>query len=136
MKGLLFGGVRFNSGVGDLGLLIFRVFSGLSLAYAHGWGKLPPGDGFVKAVTSLGFPAEVAWLTMVTELFGGLALALGFATRPVALAMVINFSVAGFLAHAADPYPRKELPFMFLAAAIMFLLIGAGRFSIDRLLKR
>ena len=136
MRSFLFGGAKFNTAAGDLGLLIFRLFAGLSLAYAHGWGKVPPSDGFMKSVTSLGLPAEVAWLTMLTEFVGGLALAAGFATRPVALAMMVNFGVAGFLAHANDPYLRKELAFMFLAASTMFLLVGAGRFSIDRLLKK
>jgi putative oxidoreductase len=136
MKSLLFGGVKFSSIAGDVGLLVFRAFAGLSLAYAHGWGKVPPSEGFTRTVASLGFPVEMAWLTMLTEFFGGLALAAGFATRPVALAMIANFSVAGFLAHAADPYQRKELAFMFLAASVMFLFVGAGRFSVDRLLKK
>jgi putative oxidoreductase len=136
MKSLLFGGVKFNSALGDFGLLVFRAFAGLSLAYAHGWGKVPPSEGFTRSVVSLGFPAEMAWLTMLTEFVGGLALAAGFATRPVALAMIANFSVAGFMAHAADPYQRKELAFMFLAASVMFLCVGAGRFSVDRLLKK
>jgi len=136
MKTVLFGGVRLQSAIGDLGLLILRVFAGLSLALAHGWSKVPPGEAFVKTVTSLGFPAEMAYLTMLTEFFGGLALAAGLLTRPVALAMVINFSVAGFMSHAADPYLRKELPFMFLAVATMFLFVGAGRFSVDRMLKK
>ena len=136
MKGLLFGGVRLGSPIGDVGLLILRVFAGLSLAMAHGLGKLPPSEQFMAGVRSLGFPAEMAWLTMLTELFGGIALAAGFATRPVALAMAINFTVAGFGAHAADPYGRKELPFLFLAIAVMFLCVGAGRYSIDRLLKK
>jgi putative oxidoreductase len=136
MKSFLFGGVRMNSAIGDLGLLILRVFAGLSLAYAHGWGKVPPGEGFVKTVTSLGFPAETAYLTMLTEFVGGLALAAGLFTRPVALAIVANFAIAGFMAHATDPYIRKELPFLFLAVGAMFLCTGAGRFSVDRLLKK
>jgi putative oxidoreductase len=136
MKSFLFGGVKSNSVVGDLWLFVLRVFAGLSLAYAHGWSKVPPGEGFVRTVTSLGFPVEMAYLTMLAEFFGGIALALGLATRPVALALVGNFAVAGFMAHAADPYVRKELPFQFLAVAAMFLCVGAGRFSVDRLLKK
>ena len=136
MKRFLFGGSTVNSVVGDLGLLVLRVFAGVSLALAHGWGKVPPTEGFMKGVQSLGFPAEAAYLTMVTEFFGGLLLAAGLLTRPVALAMMINFSVAGFLSHADDPYLRKELPFLFLAVATMFVCVGAGRFSLDRLLKR
>ena len=136
MRAFLFGGVKMSSAVGDLGLMILRVFAGLSLAYAHGWSKVPPGEEFVKTVTSIGFPAEMAYLTMLAEFFGGLALAAGLLTRPVALAIVINFLVAGFIAHAADPYVRKELPFLFLAVSTMFLCVGAGRFSVDRVLKK
>jgi putative oxidoreductase len=136
MKTLLFGGVKMNSAIGDLGLLILRVFAGLSLVYAHGWSKVPPDESFVKTVTSMGFPAEAAYLSMIAEFFGGLALALGIATRPAALLIAGNFIVAGFISHAADPYLRKELPFMFLAVATMFVCTGAGRFSVDRLLKR
>ena len=136
MKQLFFGGVKLNSLAGDLGLLVLRVFAGLSLAYAHGWGKLPPTGGFVNMVTGLGLSPEAAWLTTLTEFAGGLALAAGLMTRPVALAMVVNFSVAGFIVHAADPYQRKELAFLFLATSFLFLCVGAGRFSIDRLLKR
>ncbi len=136
MKSLLFGGVKLSSSLGDLGLFILRAFTGLSLAYAHGWSKLPPDEQFVKTVTSLGFPAEMAYLSMLAEFFGGLSLAVGLLTRPAALALVGNFVIAGFLSHAADPYIRKELPFLFLAVAAMFLCVGAGRFSVDRLLKK
>jgi putative oxidoreductase len=136
MKLFLFGGVKLSSALGDLGLLILRAFTGLSLAYAHGWSKLPPDEQFVKTVTSLGFPAEMAYLSTLAELFGGLSLAVGLLTRPAALALVGNFLIAGFMSHAADPYIRKELPFLFLAVSAMFLCVGAGRFSVDRLLKK
>lgn len=136
MKHLLFGGARLDSAVADLGLLILRVFAGVSLALAHGFGKLPPSAGFMKGVQDLGFPAEAAWLSAFAETVGGLSLAGGFLTRPAALLITINLSVAGFLRHASDPYPRKELPFLFLAVAVMFLLVGAGRYSIDRLLRK
>jgi putative oxidoreductase len=136
MKHLLFGGVKFNSVAGDVGVLVFRLFTGLSLALAHGWGKVPPSEAFMQRVAGMGFPAESAWLTMLTEFVGGIALALGLATRPVAFAILLNFIVVVFIAHAADPYQRKELPAMFLAASVMFLFLGAGRFSLDRLLKK
>lgn len=136
MKHLLFGGARLDSAVGDLGLFILRVFAGLSLLMAHGLGKLPPSAGFMKGVQELGFPAEAAWLSTFAETAGALALTAGFMTRPAALLVAINLSVAGFLRHAADPYQRKELPFLFLAVAVMFVLVGAGRYSIDRLMRR
>jgi putative oxidoreductase len=136
MKDLLFGGARLNSRTGDLGLLILRLFAGLSLALAHGITKLPPSPQFMSGVEKLGFPGQAAWLSAFAEFVGGLALAAGFLTRPAALLIAINLSVAGFLQHAADPYQRKELPFLFLSVALMFLFVGAGRFSVDRVIKK
>ncbi len=136
MKELMFGGARLNSLVGDFGLLILRGFAGISLALAHGLGKLPPSPQFMSGVEKMGMPGEAAWLSAFAEVFGGLALAAGLLTRPAALLIAINLSVAGFMRHALDPYARKELSFLFLAVAVMFLLVGAGRFSLDRLIKK
>jgi putative oxidoreductase len=136
MKDLLFGGARFNSLSGDIGLLVLRVFAGLSLAIAHGFGKVPPSPQFQSSVEALGMPAAMAWLSAFAETAGGFALAAGLATRPVALLIAGNLAVAAFLRHASDPYPRKELALLFLATAVCFLFTGAGRFSLDRMIKR
>jgi putative oxidoreductase len=136
VKDFVFGGARLNTVVGDFGLLILRVFAGVSLALAHGFGKLPPSPQFMAGVERLGLPGESAWLSAFAEVCGGLALAAGLATRPAALLIAINLSVAAFLQHATDPYARKELALLFLAVAVMFLLVGAGRFSLDRVIRK
>jgi len=136
MKDFLFGGARINSVLGDFGLLVLRAFAGTSIALAHGLGKLPPSEGFMKGVASLGLPAESAWLSGFAEFFGGLALAAGLLTRPAAFLIICNLSVAAFMQHKSDPYQRAELAYIFLAVAVMFLCMGGGRFSIDRVFKR
>jgi putative oxidoreductase len=136
MKDLIFGGVKFNSIVGDAGLLLLRAFAGLSLAFAHGMAKLPPSPAFMAAVEDLGLPGWTAWLSGFAETFGGLALAAGLATRAAAFSIAINLSVAGFLRHANDPYQIKELAFLFLAVAVMFVCVGGGRFALDRLIRK
>lgn len=138
MTSFLFGGARIESLVANFGLLALRVFAGLSLSLAHGMQKFPPSDGFVSGVAAMGFPVPYlfAWMTTLTETFGGIALALGLLTRPVALFIVINLSVASFVRHAPDPYRVKELPLLFLAIAVMFLCVGAGRFGLDRMIRR
>jgi putative oxidoreductase len=136
MKDVLFGGAKFNSITGDVGLLVLRVFAGLSLSLAHGMAKLPPTGGFVAGVTNLGLPGWMAWLSGFAEGFGGLALAAGLMTRPAAAVIVGNMSVAAFMQHAADPYQRKELAFLFLATAVMFVFTGGGRFALDRLIRK
>jgi putative oxidoreductase len=134
----VFGSARIDSLAGNLGLAALRVFAGLSLSLAHGLLKFPPPDGFVAGVGQLGFPAPLvfAWLAALTETVGGLLLAAGLGTRAVALAIVGNMSVAGFLRHAADPYDAKERAFLFLAVAIAFAAVGGGRFALDRLIRR
>lgn len=131
-RSLVFGTPTLGA-TGDLGLMLFRVFAGLALALSHGLGKLPPAEGFVGMVEGFGLPMPqvLAWLSALAETAGGILLALGLLTRPAALFIVINMSVALIFAHAGDPFGDRELPLMFGVAALMFLLAGPGRYSVD-----
>lgn len=53
----------------DFGLLIFRLFIGLTMAFAHGWGKLPPPQMLVDGLSSMGFPLPIffAWCAALSE---------------------------------------------------------------------
>jgi putative oxidoreductase len=134
----LFGARPSGSTGSELILLAARVFTGLGMAIAHGLGKLPPSGQFVQGVAKLGFPSpEVfAWMSAAAEFGCGLLLAIGLLVRPAALAIAINMAVAGFLAHAADPFGTRERALLYLALALVFLAIGGGRFSIDRRIQR
>lgn len=136
-KSLLFGTTTTDSPAGDLGLLVLRVFAGLALALAHGWGKLPPSDRFVSRVGEFGFPVPelFAWLSGIAEL-GGLLLALGLLTRPVSLLIVLNMTVALLFAHEGDPFSQREKAFLFGFVGLLYLLAGAGRYSLDALIHR
>lgn len=127
-----------RTALADAGLLVLRVFTGLALALAHGLGKVPPSDGFVGMVGKLGFPAaEVfAWGAGFIELGGGLLLAAGLLTRPAAALIVVNMTAAVLLAHAGDPFGGREKALLFGVIALTFAVIGAGRYSIDALLRR
>ncbi len=136
MKELIFGSARMTSIVAEIGVAALRVFAGLSLALAHGLGKLPPQSGFVQGIEAMGLPGWSAWLSGIAETFGGLGLAAGLATRLASFGIVANLSVAALIRHASDPYSRAELAYIFLAVAVMFLLAGGGRFALDRLITR
>lgn len=121
-----------------IGDILLRLFAGLSMAFAHGLGKVPPSEQFIEGVTGLGFPMPglFAWCAGLSELLGGLLLALGLFTRPAALAVAFTMAVAGFGRHAADPFQRKELAFVYLAIGVFYLLSGAGRYSLDAMLSK
>ena len=85
----------------------------------------------------MNFPAPtlMGWLAIFGEFGGGLLLALGLATRFGAFLIAFTMCVAGFIAHRHDPYQVKELAFAYLSVAILFLLVGAGRYSVDAMIE-
>lgn len=122
----------------DVALLPLRAFAGIALAVGHGINKLPPSDGFVEGVATMGFPLPgfFAWACALTETVGAGLLVIGLLTRPAAFFVAINMFVVTFIRHWDDPFRQKELPAMFFLTAILFLIVGAGRFSADHFLRR
>ena len=144
IKNFLFGGAGATTRFGDIGLFILRASAGLFIAFGHGLSKVysdgsfgPPG-GFVNRVKEMGFPAPTAfaWMAALIEFVGGILLALGLMTRPVALALTFNMAVAGFVRHAKDPFSVKELALLYLCAFALFIFTGAGRFSLDKFFRK
>lgn len=138
MRRILLGGAGGGDRTADLGLLLFRVFVGLALAFGHGLGKLPPSERFLAGIAEMGFPAPLlfGWAAGISEFVGGLLIAAGLMTRPAALFAGITMFVAAFIRQAGDPFTEIEKALLFLAAMVLLLLMGAGRYSIDAMLKR
>lgn len=138
MKKIIFGYTPiFNDNV-NFGLLVLRLFTGISLAFAHGIGKVPPSDGFINGISEMGFPIPgfFAWMSVIAEFFGGILLTLGLATRPFALLIGINMGVAAFLRHAEDPFAGKEKALLFFIIALFIFITGAGKYSVDKVINR
>ena len=137
IRDVLFGGTRTDPPPVDLAMLLLRAFTGLALALAHGMGKLPPSARFVARVGDMGMPAPeaFAWMSAFAEFGCGLLLAVGLLTRPAALMVAGNMAIVVLLAHAGDPFGPREKPLFFLVVALVFLARGAGRVSLDALLR-
>jgi putative oxidoreductase len=132
------GEVVFSARSGELGLAALRIFSGLSMALAHGWGKMLPSERFIEGVGRLGFPWPTffAHAAGYSEFIGGLLLSIGLATRPSAFFIMVTMLTAGFLSHADDPFGRKEKAFLYAVIMLVFLIRGGGRYSVDRLWRK
>lgn len=136
MKRLIFGTTPEAQVSNEFTITLLRVFACLAMALTHGFGKIPPNEMFVNGVSSMGLPAPelFAWLAAITEFGGGILLAIGLMTRPVALLLSSTMLIAGFIVHSADPFNVKEMAFLYLVIYLVFLTRGSGKWSLDHLI--
>jgi len=127
----------FNSGshtaASSFGLLILRVAAGVSMAAAHGWGKLTSfADLAPKFPDPLGIGKTFSLGGAVgAEFFCAILVALGLGTRWASVPLVFTMGVATFMIHAGDPYGKKEMAILYLVIFALFVFTGAGRYSLD-----
>lgn len=131
----------------QLGSVLLRVPLGIIFA-AHGAQKLfgafgghgLQGTGAWMASQGL----EPGWLMALmagsAEFFGGLAILLGFLTRPASLVLAFTMVVAIFSVHIENGLFLSNNGYEFglalLSGALALVALGGGRFSVDRMLAR
>lgn len=138
VRDLVFGGDSVEAPAAGVGLAILRVLPMALLVVLHGLGKVPPPAGLIDRIADMGFPLSLlfAWLVAFAETVAPLLVAVGLLTRPAALIVLVNFLVVVFVAHAGDPLTSRELPMLFGAIALTLAFTGAGRYSLDELIRR
>jgi len=132
----------FDCGTRDqtasIGLLVLRVSTGLMMLLGHGVDKLKGFGAMSEKFPVPSFfplkymsPQISLMATIGAEVVAASLLVLGLATRPAAFVLAFTMVVAAFDIHGADPFGKKELALMYLVAATVILLAGAGKFSLD-----
>jgi putative oxidoreductase len=126
-------------------LLLLRLYFFWQL-FLTGKGKLANIGKVSEFFASLGIPLPTlnAYFIGSLECFGGLLLIIGLGSQPLALLIVLSMVVAYLTADFeaissmfSDPDKfAKADPFPFLLAALIVLVFGAGRFSVDALINR
>jgi putative oxidoreductase len=124
----------------SIALAALRIVAGLMMAQ-HGAQKLLGGLGGYGGTP--GATAELlsrSGIAGVLELVGGLLLAIGLFTRPVAFLLSGLMAFAYFLAHAPDglwPILNKgELAALYCFVFLLIAAMGPGAASVDGLLRR
>ena len=121
--------------LGSLGLLWLRLVAGFGLA-THGYQLLFGGHmaEFALGVRAMHFPAPLffAWAAALSEFLGGILVALGLKTRIAGAFALVTLAVAVFIRHAGDPFHVKELALLYLGAFGALILLGSGKFALDR----
>jgi putative oxidoreductase len=123
----------------DLAKLLLRVMLGVFMLF-HGVAKLVHGIGGIEQMlVAQGLPAFLAWGVYVGEVVAPLMLILGWQTRVAAGLVVVNMLVAIALAHMGDILAlsahggwRLELQGFFLFTAIAVMLLGGGKFALQK----
>ncbi|QYO65446.1 DoxX family protein [Leptolyngbya sp. 7M] len=135
---ILFGGESGLSFAANAGLALLRIFAGIAMAFGHGAGKLPPGEGLIARTAQMGFPMPTffAWAAAISEFGGGIFLALGFLTRVSSFFIAVTMLVALIGVHGSDPFAAQEKAFLYLFIALAFVIKGSGDWSIDSYLRK
>jgi putative oxidoreductase len=126
-------------------LLVLRVYFFWQL-FMTGQGHLANIGKVSEFFVSLGipFPTLNAYLSSSVECFGSLLLIIGLAARltaiPVAITMAVAYLTADFEAITSifsdpDKFVKAD-PFPYFICAVIVLVFGPGRISIDALIKR
>lgn len=123
----------------DIAKLVLRLVLG-ALVLFHGIAKVTHGVGMIEGmVVAKGLPAFVAWGVFIGEILAPVMLIIGSQVRIAAGLVVINMLVAIWLAHMGDLLSltdhggyRLELQFLFLFNAVALVLLGGGKYGLDK----
>lgn len=123
----------------SLGLLPLRLLMGTAFVL-HGWGKVQEPFSWMPPESPI--PGILQAAAAFSEFCGGIALILGLVTPLASALLAVTMAVAvKFHFGMGHPFvgaggPSYELAAVYFAAAVLFLLTGPGRCSLDAMLFR
>jgi putative oxidoreductase len=120
----------------DAGLLVLRLWLGLTMLLVHGLEKLMNFGAKMEAFADpLGLGSGVSLgLAVIAEVFCAVLLAAGFLTRLAALGLAVTMGVAFVMVHGGslELGPGSgELAFVYLAGFVTLIITGPGRWAMD-----
>lgn len=119
-------------------LLFFRIAVSVQLMVAHGLKKIGVGVLNAEVVPNPLHLPEVfnQGFAIASNLIFPCFMILGLFTRLACLGVLAVTLTGYFLVHWHDSALEKDAPYMYSAAALLLLFLGAGKYSCDFLLNR
>lgn len=121
----------------DVSLLLIRIAAG-GFMLSHGYGKMVKlFNGTFEFADPIGLGVELSLvLTVFSEVLCALFIVLGILPRFAAIPLIITMIVIVFVVHASDGFSKQELPLFYLISYLVILLLGAGKYSLQRLFSK
>ncbi|MDO5570244.1 MAG: DoxX family membrane protein [Bacteroidales bacterium] len=113
-------------------IFFLRVFIGFVML-THGFVKIADFYSLARVFPDplgIGHTASLS-LSIFAEVVCSFLLISGFLTRFAAIVLIVNMTVATFLAHMGQAFSTKELALLYLAIYMVIVVFGGGRHSID-----
>lgn len=131
-----------TTGSASIGLLLLRLVAGV-LLLVHGVPKLSSPAGATGMAASVGVPVPdlAGWLMILGEVGLGSLLVLGLLTRVAGALLLVQMAGVWLLVHApqgflVDGQINGENALLLGAVGLLLVFTGAGRFSVDAVLRR
>ncbi|MBO7239252.1 MAG: DoxX family protein [Bacteroidaceae bacterium] len=117
-------------------ILFARIIFGF-LFLSHGIAKLHIYSSIPESFPDpIGLGSTLSlWLALFAEILCTLGFILGTLFRLCLIPMIFTMCIAFFVIHANDPLAVKELSLMYLTIFSLLYITGAGRYSIDGILR-
>lgn len=125
--------LEFVASSPDVGLLLLRLWLGLSMLWLHGWDKLmnlfAGKTAFLDPIGIGETPSFI--LAVLAEVVCSALLLIGLWTRWAAVILAFTMGVAFFVVNGAN-FAKAELPWLYFGGYLVLFVAGAGKFSVDR----
>lgn len=122
-----------------IGKLILRLMVG-GMMLLHGIHKVANGTGYIEGIlTNEGLPEYLAYGVYVGEVLAPLLLILGWKSKLWASIIFVNMLIAIYLTKLSEFFSLGshgawaiEVPMFYLFSALVIILLGGGKYSIEK----